>query len=188
MGYEVVHLSKEDLSTQDLSQFQAIVTGIRAYNVHPWLTDFHSVFMNYVKEGGNFIIQYNTRSSAYGTDKMGPYPFKISRDRVSEEDAKVKFVDPKHPLINEPNKMTKNDFDGWVQERGLYFANEWDNQYQTLFSWNDKGEAPKLGGLLYTPFGEGAFMYTGISFFRELPAGVPGAFKLLANMISHEAK
>ena len=187
MGYEVVYLSKEDLSTQDLNQYQAIITGIRAYNVHPWLMDFHSRFMDYVKQGGNFIIQYNTRSRSYNTDKMGPYPFKISRDRVSEEDAIVSFIDPKHGLLNEPNKIRTEDFDGWVQERGLYFANEWDNKYETLFSWNDKGESPKMGALIYAPYGEGSFVYTGISFFRELPAGVPGAFKLLANLISHES-
>ena len=187
MGYKVVYLSKEELSTQDLNQYQAIITGIRAYNVHPWLTDFHGKFMSYVEAGGNFIIQYNTRSRSYGTDKMGPYPFTISRDRVSEEDAKVSFVDPKHGLLNEPNKIRSKDFDGWVQERGLYFANEWDNNYQTIVSWHDKGESPKLGGILYAPYGDGSFVYTGISFFRELPAGVPGAFKLLANMISHES-
>ena len=187
MGYEVVYLSKEDLSTQDLNQYQAIITGIRAYNVHPWLMDFHSRFMDYVRQGGNFIIQYNTRSRSYNTDKMGPYPFKISRDRVSEEDAIVSFIDPKHGLLNEPNKIRTEDFDGWVQERGLYFANEWDNKYETLFSWNDKGESPKMGALIYAPYGEGSFVYTGISFFRELPAGVPGAFKLLANLISHES-
>ena len=187
MGYEVVYLSKEDLSTHDLSQYQAIITGIRAYNVHPWLMDFHGRFMDYVNQGGNFIIQYNTRSRSYTTDKMGPYPFKISRDRVSEEDAKVSFVDPKHGLLNEPNKIKKEDFDGWVQERGLYFANDWDTKYETLFSWNDKGESPKMGALIYAQYGEGSFVYTGISFFRELPAGVPGAFKLLANLISHES-
>lgn len=187
MGYEVVYLSKEDLSTHDLSQYQAVITGIRAYNVHPWLMDFHGKFMEYVQQGGNFIIQYNTRSRSYTTGKMGPYPFKISRDRVSEEDAEVSFIDPKHGLLNEPNKIRKDDFNGWVQERGLYFANEWDTEYETLFSWNDKGESPKMGALIYASYGEGSFVYTGISFFRELPAGVPGAFKLLANLISHES-
>jgi len=189
MGYKVVMLTKEDLSTGDIYDYQAIVTGIRAYNVHPWLFDFHDLFMQYVREGGNFIVQYNTRSrsKSFDASKIGPYPFVISRDRVSEENAEVSFIDPTHRLLKEPNKITKDDFDDWVQERGLYFANDLDSQYQTLFSWHDKEESPKLGGLIYAPYHNGCFIYTGISFFRQLPAGVPGAFKLFANMISHES-
>ena len=188
LGYEVEILDKEALSTRDLGEFQAIITGIRAYNVHPWLFDLHDRFMSYAENGGNFIVQYNTRSSRFPKDKMGPYPFTISRDRVSEEDAKVKFVDPGHTLLSEPNPISPSDFDGWVQERGLYFASDWDTNYQLLYSWSDKDESPKLGALLYCPYGNGSFIYTGISFFRQLPAGVPGAYKLLANMISHEAE
>jgi len=189
MGYKVVMLTKEDLSAENIYQYQAIVTGIRAYNVHPWLFDYHDLFMQYMREGGNFIVQYNTRSRSktFDASKIGPYPFVISRNRVSEENAEVSFIDPTHPLLSEPNKIKPEDFDGWVQERGLYFADDLDSNYQVLFSWHDKEESPKLGGLIYTPFGNGSFIYTGISFFRQLPAGVPGAFKLFANMISHES-
>ncbi len=189
MGYKVVMLTKQDLAANNIYKYQAIVVGIRAYNVKPWLFDFHELFMQYMREGGNFIVQYNTRSrsKSFDASKIGPYPFVISRNRVSEEDAKVSFIDPSHPLLSEPNKIKTQDFDGWVQERGLYFADELDSNYQVLFSWHDKDEPPKLGGLIYTPYGDGSFIYTGISFFRQLPAGVPGAFKLFANMISHES-
>lgn len=139
-----------------------------------------------MKEGGNLIVQYNTRSRAFQGTDFAPYPFTISRLRVTEENAEVQFSLPDHPVLNRPNKITKADFDHWVQERGLYFADTWDRAYQTPLSWHDQGEPNRDGALLIAPCGKGTFMYTGISFFRELPAGVPGAYRLLANLLSYE--
>ena len=143
--------------------------------------------MEYVKNGGTMIVQYVTSGGPGNTLKvkqMGPYPFGVGRDRVTEEDAKMTFLKPQHPLLNTPNKITDRDFDGWIQERGIYFAVDWDKNYETIFASNDTNEAPKEGSLIYTKYGKGHFMYTGLVFFRELPAGVQGAYRLFANMIS----
>ncbi|WP_234734025.1 PIG-L family deacetylase [Tellurirhabdus bombi] len=180
MGCTVTLLGPNDLA-KDLSQYDAIVVGIRAYNTEEWLRNYQARLMDYVKEGGTAIVQYVTPGVR---TPMGPYPFKIDRDRVTEEDAKMTFLNPQHPLLNTPNKITQNDFTGWVQERGLYFAVDWDKAYEPVFSANDTGEAPKQGSLIYAKYGKGHFMYTGLVFFRELPAGVPGAYRLFANMIS----
>lgn len=185
MGYTVDLLSEDDLSGS-LAAYKAILVGIRAYNTNDWLPFYHERLMTYVKDGGNLICQYQT--SGRGTpdfiNKMGPYPFSISRDRVSEEDAEVRFVDTSNTLLSKPNKLSSADFQGWVQERGLYFATDWHKDYKPLFSMNDKGETAKEGSLIHTAFGKGNYVYTGLSFFRELPAGVPGAYRLLANLIS----
>lgn len=187
MGFNVVMLSESDLATMsDLSEFHAIVIGIRAYNVHPWLLNYREALMNYVENGGNLVVQYNTATRDLLSDNIGPYPFTIGRDRVTEEDARARIIDPAHPFFNVPNKITNEDFDGWVQERGLYFATDWDSKYQPLISWHDEDEPARIGGLIFAPYGKGSFTYTGISFFRELPAGVPGAFRLLANILSYE--
>ena len=129
------------------------------------------------------IVQYNT-SRRLKVDEVGPYPIKLSRDRVTDENSEVRIINPTHELLNYPNKISESDFDGWVQERGLYFPNEWDANYETIISINDKNESPKDGSLLVAKYGEGNFIYTGLSLFRELPAGVPGAYKLFANMLS----
>lgn len=142
--------------------------------------------MEYVKNGGNYIVQYNTASRDLLTQDIGPHPFEITRNRVTEEDAEPKFLIPNSPIFNKPNKLTEADFEGWVQERGLYFAGNWDNNYRAPIGWNDEGEDQQEGALIITDYGKGAFMYTGISFFRELPAGVPGAYRLLANMLSYK--
>ena len=140
--------------------------------------------MRYVENGGNLIVQYNTNNFISSTKSMiGPYPFKITRDRVTDENAAVTFLKPDHMILNKPNKISKSDFDFWVQERGLYFASELAPEYETILSWNDAGEKPLEGGLIVAKKEKGYFMYTGISFFRELPAGVPGAYRLLVNMI-----
>jgi hypothetical protein len=137
-----------------------------------------------VKQGGNLVVQYN---KSYGliSDKIGPYDLKIGRSRVTVEEAPVAFLNREHELFNTPNKITENDFDGWVQERGLYFPEEWSDDYDALIGWNDPGEDMKKGALLAAEYGKGRFVYTGISFFRELPAGVPGAFRLFANIVSY---
>lgn len=186
MGYQVDFLDAQSLRETDLSQYQAIILGIRAYNTQAWLFDRKEELFNYVKAGGNLIVQYNTRSRSFQGEDIAPYPFTISRERVTEEVAEAKFLLKNHPVLNQPNKLSTADFTGWVQERGLYFASEWDSAYDAPLGWHDQGEPDRLGGLLIANYGQGAFMYTGISFFRELPAGVTGAYRLLANMISYE--
>lgn len=186
MGYQVDILGKDDILNRDLSVYQAIVAGIRAYNTQEWLPEVQEKLMQYVEAGGNYIVQYNTASRDLRSGDFGPYPFSLSRERVTEEDAAVNFLLPDHKVLNEPNKLTKADFDNWVQERGLYFAGEWDEAYETPLAWHDEGEPDRAGGLIITGKGSGSFIYTGISFFRELPAGVPGAYRLLANLISYQ--
>ncbi len=183
VGYDVTLLSDEDLEGADLSGFDAVITGVRAFNTRPRLKQQRRRLLDYVRSGGTLIVQYNTNRRLV-TDEIGPYPFHISRDRVTVEEAAVTFLNPDHPLLNSPNKITQEDFQGWVQERGLYFADEWDGRYQTVLSSHDPGEGPKEGGLLFARYGKGVFIYTGYAFFRQLPAGVPGAYRLFVNMIS----
>ena len=186
LGFKTEIFEVDDLSDIELSKYNSVVLGIRIYNVNPQLNNFHEKLFNYVHEGGNLIMQYNTASRSIRDNEFGPYPFKLSRKRVTEEDATVTFLCPDHPILNLPNKITKDDFEGWVQERGLYFAGEWDENYTPLFSWSDKGEDPVLGGLIVAQYGKGQFVYTGISFFRELPKGVVGAYRLFANLLSYK--
>lgn len=185
MGYTVTYLDQENLGSTDLSQFTAIIAGIRAYNTQDWLKDFKPQLVQYVGAGGVYLIQYNT-SRGPKSEWMSPYDFTLGRSRVTDETAAVTILDPNHPVMNTPNKISMADFDGWVQERGLYFASEWDAGFKPLIAWNDPGEEPLEGGLLVGAYGKGAVIYTGISFFRELPAGVPGAFRLLANLIAYQ--
>ena len=183
LGYEVILLDDDLLERADLDQFDAIIAGIRAYNTRERLKNTSPRLLQYVKDGGTFIVQYNV-SSGLQTENIGPYPFTIGRDRVSEETAPVAFLIPDHPLLNFPNKITPKDFDGWVQERGLYFAEGWDERYEPILASSDTNESAKKGGLLYARFGKGVFIYTGYSWFRQLPAGVSGAYRLFANLIS----
>jgi LmbE family N-acetylglucosaminyl deacetylase len=183
IGYTVVELNEDEITPEKLTNFDAIVLGIRAYNTNDKAKFYQKYLHNYVKNGGNLIVQYNT-NFRLKVDEVAPYPLKLSRDRVTEEDAEVRILNPEHKLLNFPNKITQADFDGWVQERGLYFPNEWDNHFEALISMNDKNESASDGSLLIAKFGKGNFMYTGLSFFRELPAGVSGAYKLFANMLS----
>ncbi|GAB3181569.1 PIG-L family deacetylase [Telluribacter humicola] len=182
MGATVVMLTEGELS-KDLSGYDAIVVGVRAYNTEERLRYYQDKLMNYVKNGGTMVVQYAT-PFGQKVAQLGPYPFKLSRDRVSEEDAEMRILNPNHPLLNFPNKISQKDFDGWIQERGLYFAEEWAPEFQPVFSSNDTGETPKEGSLIYAPYGKGHFIYTGLSFFRELPAGVTGAYRLFANIVS----
>ena len=182
LGYNVTLLSDNDLDN-DLSSFDAIIAGIRAYNTRDQLEFKNKNLLNYVENGGTLVVQYNTHRDL-ATEKIGPYPFKISRDRITEEVAPVNILKPGHTLLNYPNKITTEDFEGWIQERGLYFPDEWDPKYETVISSNDPGENPKEGGILFTRFGKGVFIYTGYSWFRQLPAGVPGAYRLFINLIS----
>lgn len=185
LGYQVVLLDEDKLKNGNLSQYDAIICGIRAYNTNKYMSNVYTTIMDYIKNGGNYIVQYNVNRGLV-TDKIGPYNFNISKDRVTEEDADVTFVDGKHSMLNYPNKLTEDDFEGWVQERGLYFADEWDEEFQPILMMNDKGETSKKGSVLVAHYGKGSFIYTGVSFFRELPAGVSGAFRLFANMVSYK--
>ncbi|MBC5993470.1 PIG-L family deacetylase [Pontibacter cellulosilyticus] len=183
IGYDVTLLKDENMRLDYLQQFDAIILGVRAYNTVDRLKHHQPTLMEYVKNGGNLIVQYNTNHSLV-LQNVGPYPLKLSRDRVTVEDAEVRFLEPNHPVLNTPNKITKKDFEGWVQERGLYFPNEWSEEYTAILSSNDPGEPARNGGLLVAKYGKGHYIYTGYSWFRELPAGVPGAYRLFANMIS----
>ncbi len=183
IGYEVTILDDKDINSANLKRFDAVIMGVRAYNTIDRLKYHQEKLMDYVENGGTMIVQYNT-SRRLKVKELGPYPFKISRDRVSMEDAEVRILNRDHPVLNFPNKITQRDFEGWVQERGLYFPDEWDEKYEAILSSNDKGETPKDGGLLVANYGKGYYIYTGYSWFRELPAGVPGAYRLFANLIS----
>jgi len=182
LGFDVIYLKDEDLTTRNLSGYDVIIAGIRAYNTNKRMNIYQDKLMDYVYNGGTYIVQYNTLGKKYA--EPGPYEFKISRDRVTEENAKVKLLNPSHSLLNFPNRISEKDFEGWIQERGLYFPDEWDDNYESILEMNDQGELPKQGSVLYTEYGKGVFIYTGLSFFRELPAGVAGAYKLFMNMIS----
>lgn len=185
LGYTVTFLDENSIKNSDLSVFDAIVSGIRAYNTNNYMENVSSHLMNYVKNGGNYIVQYNVDRGLV-TEAIGPFPFTVSKDRVTVEEAKVTFLDTSHPMLNFPNKINEKDFDSWIQERGLYFANEWDKAYTPILEMNDPNEAPSQGSLLVAHYGKGSFIFTGLSFFRELPAGVPGAFRLFANMVSYK--
>ncbi len=185
IGYQVHTIDPNTINAETLSKYSAIVVGIRAYNIVPELKFKQKYLFDYVEKGGNLILQYNTagRWSAQ-FDDIAPYPLQLSRDRVTDENSSVQIIAKDHELVNYPNKIKVSDFDGWVQERGLYFPNEWDDKFTPILSMNDKGESPKSGSLLIAPHGKGNYIYTGLSFFRELPAGVSGAYKLFANMLS----
>lgn len=182
MGYRVTLLTDEDLEG-DLSGYDAVVTGVRAYNTRPRLKALQERLLDYVAAGGTLVVQYST-SQDLVTDRLGPYPLKLSRERVTVEEAPVTLLLPEHPLSTRPNRITPADFDGWVQERGLYFPGTWDPRYEAPFATSDPGEPARPGGLLFARHGKGAFVYTGYAFFRQLPAGVPGAYRLFANLVS----
>jgi len=184
MGASVQLFSPDDLISSDLTRFDAIVTGIRAADTRPELPAARERLLDYVKQGGTLVVQYNTAGGRGTPATIAPYPLKPSRDRVSVEDAPVTFVNPGHVLLNQPNRITPKDFEGWVQERGLYFMSEWDQRYETVIESHDPGEPPGQGGMLYARYGQGVYIFTAYSWFRQLPAGVPGAYRLFANLVS----
>ncbi len=183
IGYEVWEMKAEEITQENLKRVDAVVLGIRALNVHERIRYFMPTLMEYVRLGGTLVVQYNT-DGRLQTSNFAPFPIKLSRDRVTDENAEVRIIKPDHPLLSLPNKISASDFKGWVQERGLYFPNTWDANYEALLSMNDTGEPAKDGGLLIAKYGEGHYVYTGLSFFRQLPEGVSGAYKLFANIIS----
>jgi Uncharacterized proteins, LmbE homologs len=186
MGYEVKYLSEEDLTDDVLKQYDAIITGIRAYNIHEYLTNRNDALLRYIQNGGNLIVQY-LKSNQVGQKRVrvGPYPFLIDAgSRVTEEDAAVNFLLPNHPVLNYPNKITNKDFEGWVQERSTYQALQLDPHFETPIGMHDTGESQSNGSLAIAKYGKGNFIYAGLVFFRQLPAGIPGAYRLMANLVA----
>jgi hypothetical protein len=185
MGYEVWEMKNEEVTETNLKRVDAVVLGVRAINTNDRIRYFMPTLLNYVKTGGTLVTQYNTNFDfEIDKDQFAPFPLALSRDRVTEENSEVRILKPEHPALNFPNKITAADFEGWVQERGLYFPATWDANYDALLSMNDTGEAARNGSLLVAKYGEGYYVYTGLSFFRELPEGVSGAYKLFANLVS----
>lgn len=183
MGYEVWEMKPDEITLENLKRVDAVVLGIRALNVHDRIRFFMPTLLEYVKLGGALVVQYNTNGRLQ-TDNFAPFPITLSRERVTDENAHMKILKPDHLLLTTPNKISEDDFKGWVQERGLYFPDKWDGSYETLLSMNDPGETTTEGSLLVAKYGEGHYIYTGLSFFRQLPEGVPGAYKLFANLVS----
>ncbi|MEQ9422802.1 MAG: PIG-L family deacetylase [Cyclobacteriaceae bacterium] len=183
IGYRVWELQDEEITAEKLADFDAVIIGIRAYNTNDRLKFHQDKLFDYVEKGGTMIVQYNT-SFRLVTDNIAPDSLTMGRDRVSVEEADIRVLKPDHPVLNYPNKITKADFDNWVQERGLYFPSDWSENFEAILSSNDPGEDPRDGGLLVLKHGKGHYIYTGYSWFRQLPAGVPGAYRIFTNMIS----
>jgi LmbE family N-acetylglucosaminyl deacetylase len=185
VGYDVTLLDEKALAPASLAHFDAVVTGVRAFNTSAALRAGDAALMAYVEAGGTLVVQYNTNNRlAPLAGPIGPWPFEIGRERVTDETAAATFTSPKHPALTTPNALGPHDFDGWVQERGLYFAETWDPRYQTVLTMHDPDEKPLPGGVLWARHGKGTFVYTGLAFFRQLPAGVPGAYRLFANLLA----
>ena len=183
-GCNIESIAPDIMEPAKLSKYDVILTGVRAFNTNKAAGKRIAKLLEYVKEGGRLVIQYNTFQEL-AADSLGPYPFKLSRDRVTDEESEVKMLNPAHQLFNFPNKITKSDFDGWVQERGLYYpAGYAEGSYEELLSMNDPGEKPLNGSLIYTKYGKGVYIYSALSFFRQIPAGVPGALKLFVNLLT----
>ncbi|WP_316747303.1 PIG-L family deacetylase [Pedobacter gandavensis] len=185
IGFEVTSLSEQQVLNMDLSGFDAIVTGVRLYNISNQITAMQPKLMKYVENGGVLLLQYNVNAPLKLTN-IGPYPFRLANERVTEEDAAVQLLAPNHPALNYPNKISQKDFEGWVQERGLYFAVDVDPKYTPILGMHDTGDTEKKGSLLVADYGKGKFVYTSLSFFRQLPAGVTGAYRLFINLLSNK--
>lgn len=185
MGYEVDFLGEKDLSAANLQKYDAVLTGVRAYNTNEYWENAYPEIMKYIENGGNYVVQYNT-ASFLGPMKssMSPYPLLVSRNRITKEEAKPEFLLPSHPLFNSPNKITESDFADWIQERSIYTAETSDPHFEFPLGFSDPGESQNKGNIAVTKYGKGQFIYTGLVFFRELPAGVPGAYRLLANLLA----
>jgi hypothetical protein len=183
MGYAVTQLTGADLIPDKLRPLDAVVIGIRAFNTRKDLAGHLPALFEYVEAGGNVIAQYNL-SDGLGENWLGPFRLRISRDRVTDEHAPVTFLSPDHPVLAGPNRITGADFHGWVQERGLYFPDQWDERFTAILASGDPGEMPLRGGLLVARHGKGYFVYTSLAWFRQLPEGVPGAYRLFANLVS----
>jgi hypothetical protein len=184
MGCTVTQLSATNVAAEQLRGLDAVVVGIRAFNLYPELAQKMPVLSEFATNGGNVIVLYNRPPQRQAVMRVAPYGLTISGDRVTDETAEMTLLAPEHPVFNTPNKITAADFDGWVQERGAYFADQWDPHFTPLLACHDPGEAPLKGSLLVAPYGRGYFTYTALSWFRQLPEGVPGAYRLFANLVS----
>lgn len=187
VGYEVHQLTESEVLNTDLSGYDAIVTGVRAYNVNERLSYEQPRLLEYVKNGGTLVVQYNNNNGLV-TQQLGPYPFRVVNERVTNEDAPVTIFDATNPVLNYPNKITTDDFKGWVQERSVYMVNSIDPLYKAPLQMNDPGQSPQNGSLIVADYGKGRYVYTSLVFFRELPAGVPGAYRLFVNLLSKPKK
>lgn len=183
MGYNVTLLTEKEISRNHLQQFDVIIAGVRTHNANAWMPKYYDKLMKYVENGGNYIVQYSQANNLSG-GKMGPYNFSVVSKRITDENAPVSFIKPEHPVLNFPNKINQDDFKGWIQERSIYHADRLDSNFQTILRMNDPGESPEDGALVIAKYGKGYFTYTGLVFFRQLPAGVPGAYRLMANLIA----
>jgi len=189
LGLQVEMLDAQALAFGDLSKFNAIVVGVRAYELRPELPGANQRLLQYVSNGGTLVVQYN-RDFAWNKEQYAPYPAKITNGpggqlpRITDENSPVKFLKPDDPLLNRPNKITQDDFKGWVQERGLYYWTQFDPKYTAVLAMNDPGEPDLNGAVVYARYGKGMYIYTGIAFFREIPEGVPGAYRLFVNLLS----
>jgi len=184
VGMNVTMIPAEKLGTEDLGQYQTIVLGIRAYGTQKEVGANNKRLLDFVSAGGTLVVQYDADTGEFNSGKYTPYPAELSRARVSVEEAPVEILAPNDPVFHTPNEITQKDFDGWVQERGLYFMDKWDDHFTALLSCHDPGEEPQKGGLLRAQYGKGIYIYTGYAFFRQLPAGVPGAVRLFVNLLA----
>lgn len=183
IGIHCDELLPSEIANTELSSYDAVVLGIRALNTIDEIDVIMPHLLQYTQDGGNLIVQYNT-NRGLKTNNFAPYSLQLSRDRVTNENSPVKLINNSHPALNTPNRITLKDFEGWVQERGLYFPNQWASEYKPIVSFQDPGEDFLDGGILIAPYGRGNYIYTGLSWFRELPAGVTGAYKLFINLLS----
>jgi len=191
IGMDVTLIPGEKLASEDLSRYQTIVLGIRAYDTQKDVIVNNKRLLDYVQAGGRLVVQYNTlgytaSAGDFNAGKFTPFPATLSRARVSVEEAPVKILDPANPILHSPNEITQKDFDAWVQERGLYFMSQWDANFTPLLESHDPGESEQKGGLLVAHYGRGTYIYTGYAFFRQMPAGVPGAVRLFVNLLSRD--
>jgi hypothetical protein len=184
IGMNLTLIPPDRLAEEILSQYGTIVLGIRAYDTQKAVVTNNQKLLDFVSAGGTLLVQYNAAVPDFNSEHLTPYPAELSRARVSVEEAPVDILDSANQIFHAPNVITANDFDGWVQERGLYFMSKWDEHFKPLLSCHDPGEAPQRGGLLEARYGKGIYIYTGYAFFRQLPAGVPGAVRLYVNLLS----
>ena len=189
IGMNVTLIPAEKLASEDLSRYGTIVLGIRAYDTQKDVATNNKKLLDFVSAGGTLVVQYNASTGEFNAGKFTPYPADLSRARVSVEEAAVQILAPDDPVFHYPNTITQHDFDGWVQERGLYFMSTWDDHFKPLLACHDPGEDEQKGGMLRAQYGKGTYIYTGYAFFRQLPAGVPGAVRLYVNLLSagHES-
>jgi LmbE family N-acetylglucosaminyl deacetylase len=187
LGVRVEIITPAELAAGNLSRFHTVVLGIRAYDVRTDVREYNRRLLDYVNNGGTLIVQYNASIGVFNSGHFTPYPASLSNERVTVEEAPVQILDAANPIFHSPNSIAAGDFTGWVQERGLYFMSSWDSQFKPLLASHDPGEPPREGGLLVAPYGKGLYIYTGYAFFRQLPAGVPGAVRLFVNLLSASA-